>query len=139
MQPLEAAELKAFIVALSQLDAPLPEAVQSQINAINIPADIAKLDTIAKGYPPLATFYKQAWEYLDGVTTTRSKGVDVVPASVANSLNTEIDNSSREIEDALVEFEQKVDNNKLAIMAIQILQALNPVKMAKDIITNIRS
>ncbi len=53
IKPLEALELKAFILGLSQLDAPLPENVRIQVNQINIPVDIYKLYDIAQSYPPL--------------------------------------------------------------------------------------
>jgi hypothetical protein len=139
MQPLETAKLKVFILALSRLEAPLPETVQNQINTINIPADIGKLRAIAESDPLFAASYKQVSDSFNKITRIRSKGLADVPESINNSSNIEIDNSSREIEAELVEFEQKVDNNKLAAIAMQICQAVNPVKMAKDIIKTIRS
>ncbi|WP_144051285.1 hypothetical protein [Calothrix sp. PCC 7507] len=137
MQPIEASELKAFILGLYQLDAPLPDDIQAQLKTIKIPADIGKLDAIAHSYPPLAKSYKQVWDALSAIAQTRSKGIDSIPELVSNPLNTEIDNSSREVEEALVEFDQQVDHNKLTEIARQIVQALNPVKTARDIIQTI--
>ncbi|MDZ7956911.1 MAG: hypothetical protein RMY34_03220 [Aulosira sp. DedQUE10] len=139
MQPLEASELKAFILALSQLDAPLPDNVQAKVNTITIPGDISKLNAIATTYPPLATAYDRVWEHLDAIAKVRSKGVDSTPEYVPQSLNTEIDNSSRDVEAALVKLEQKVDHNKLAALSSQIFQALNSVKTAKDVIQTLLS
>jgi hypothetical protein len=134
MQPIEASELKAFILGLYQLDAPLPDDIQARLKTINIPRDIGKLDAIANSYPPLAKSYKQVGDALNAIAQTRSKGIDSIPESLPNPLNTEIDNSSREVEQALVEFDQKVDHNKLTEISHQIVQALNPVETARDII-----
>jgi hypothetical protein len=139
MQPLEASELKAFILALSQLNAPLPDNVQAKVHKIKIPGDIDKLNAIASSYPPLATAYDRIWDNLDAIAKVRSKGVDSTPEYVPPSLNTEIDNSSREVEAALVKLDQEVDHNKLAVLSQQILQAVNSVKTAKDVIQTLLS
>ncbi len=137
MQPIEVSFLKAFILALYHLDAPLPDAVQAQINTINIPDDIRELDAIAKKHTPLATSYEQVWKSLNAIASIRSKGIDSLPQPLPNSLDTEIDNSSRKVEDALIVFDQKVDSNQLADISRQIFQALNSVKTARDIIQTI--
>ncbi len=137
MQPIEVSELKAFILALYDLDAPLPDTVQAQINTINIPDDIGKLDAIANSYPPLATSYKQVRKSLDAIAAIRSKGIDSLPQPLGDSQGTEIDNSSRKVKDALIVFDQKVDSNQLADISPQIFQALNSVKTARDIIQTI--
>lgn len=139
MQPIEVSELKAFILALSQLDAPLPNDVQAKVNTIKIPGDISKLYAIATSYPPLATAYNQVWDNLDAIAKVRSKGIDSIPEYVPEPLNTEIDNSSIEVAAALVQLDKKVDRNKLAILSNQIFQALNSVKTAKDVISTILS
>jgi hypothetical protein len=139
MQPIEASELKAFILALSQLDAPLPDHVQAKVNTITIPGDISKLYAIATSYPPLATAYDQVWEHLDAIAKVRSKGLGSTPEYSPEPLNTEIDNSSIKVEAALVKLDQKVDHNKLAVLSSQILQALNSVKTAKDVIQTLFS
>ncbi|BAY49355.1 hypothetical protein SAMD00079811_69840 [Scytonema sp. HK-05] len=151
MNPIEASDLKAFVLALYQLNAPLPDEVQTQVNQINIPADIGKLYEIAMSYPPLAKSYNQVQKLLDGMAEYRSKGVDVLPQPEPEQRNTEIDNSTVEIipelvefenkvdKAKLVEFENKVDSNKLTEIARQITQALNSVSSAKDVIQTILS
>ena len=139
MQPLEASELKAFILALSLLDAPLPDNVQAKVNKITIPQDLNKLYAIACLHPPFATAYEQVWEHLDAIAKVRSKGIDSIPEYVPESLNTEIDNSSIDIEAALVKLEQESDRNKLVVLYSQILRSLNSVKTAKDVIQTILS
>lgn len=131
MQPLEAFTLKAFLVALSQLDAPLPDEVQARVNQIRIPADIGKLDAIARNYPPLAQPYKEVRQHLRAIAKERSKGREALPEPEPEELNTEIDNSTREIGEVLVEFDKKVDDNKLTVIARNVFNALNPVQSAK--------
>ncbi|WP_238360995.1 hypothetical protein [Iningainema tapete] len=137
MHPLEASELKAFILALSRLKAPLPADVQARVNQINIPADIGKLYDVAMSYPPLAKSYEQVCEYLDTIIKQRSKGVDFLPEPEPEEFNTEIDNSAVEIIQVLVEFDKKFDNNKLTEIARKITKALNSVSSARDVIQTI--
>ena len=137
MQPIEASVLKAFIFAIYQLDTPLPDTVQEQIREINLPQDISKLKSIADSYPPLAASYKQVRERINTMSKYRSKGGKDLPKYEPEPENTEIENVAREIEDELVKFDQEVDPNKLLLLSRQILQALNPVKAAKDVIQTI--
>lgn len=139
MQPIAASELKAFIFALYQLDSPLPDDIQAQLQTINIPGDIDQLYAIAISHPPLKAAYARVYDNIDAIAKFRSKGVENLPQYQSDSINTEIDNASREIEDRLVKFDQKVDQNKLAVIAQQIFQALNPVKTAKEVIHTILS
>lgn len=143
MKPTQVSEVKAFLFALYQLqlDSPLPESVQSQINQINIniSTDIDKLCSIASSYSPLAEFYEQVLDVLDTRAETRNKGVDEIPEYEPEPFNTETENGSSEIEPTLLEFEQKVDNNKLTKIMAQVTQALDPVKTAKDVIKKILS
>jgi hypothetical protein len=126
MQPIEASELKAFFFALCQLDAPLPEAVQAQVNTIKIPADIGKLYDIAMSYPPLATPYENALESLDAITKIRSKGP--LPAKI----NQAAEQQSTEINNILVAIDEQVDDEELTQIATQTLQAADSVSAAKD-------
>lgn len=142
MKPTQVSEVKAFLFALYQLDdSPLPESVQSEINQIdiNISTDINKLYSIASSHPPLAEFYEQVLDVLDTRAETRNKGVDEIPEYKPEQSNTETENFSSVIEPTLLEFEQKVDNNKLTKIMAQVTQALDPVKTAKDIIQTILS
>ena len=134
MNPIEASELKTFIFALYQLKTPIPDEVQKLVNQTDVPADIGKLYDIAISYPPLAESYKQVQELLDGMAEYRSKGVDTIPQFEPEERNTEIENVSVEIVPALVEFEKKIDHNKLTEIARQITKARNSVQSAKEII-----
>ncbi|MDF5727799.1 MAG: hypothetical protein PUP92_07110 [Rhizonema sp. PD38] len=111
--------------------------MQILVNQTDIPADIGKLYDIAISYPPLAESYKQVQELLDGMAEYRSKGVDTIPQFEPEKRNTEIENVSVEIKPALVEFEKKIDHNKLTEFARQITKARNSVQSAKDIIKTI--
>ncbi|ABA23113.1 hypothetical protein Ava_3506 [Trichormus variabilis ATCC 29413] len=139
MKPLEVSELKAFIFALYQLDSPLPSHIQAQLQTINIPGDIEQLYAIAISHPPLKAAYDQIYDNIDAIAQLRSKGVESLPQYKPDSTNTEIDNASREIEEQLVKFDRKVDQNKLAVIAQQVFQALNPIKTAKEVINTIFS
>ncbi len=139
MQPIAAAELKAFILALYQLDSPLPAHIQVKLKTINIPEDINQLYAIAISHPPLEAAYARVYDNVDAIAKFRSKGIESLPQYKPDSINTEIDNASREIEDQLVKFDQEVNQNKLAVIAQQIFQALNPVKTAKEVIHTILS
>jgi hypothetical protein len=129
MQPLEASELKAFVFALYQLDAPLPDAVQAQVNNINIPADIDKLYDIAMSYPPLATSYAQVHESLDAKSKIRSKGP--LPAKI----NHAAEQQSTEINNILVAVDEQLEDEKLTEISQPIFNAADSVSKAKDVWT----
>lgn len=136
MTPLETFTLKAFLVALSQLDAPLPAEVQTQVKQIRIPEDIDKLDAIARDYPPLAESYNKVRKALRAIAKEHNKGNDFLPDPEPEESNIEIDNSTREIGEPLLEFDKQVDD-KLTEIARKIIKAPNPVQSAKDIIMSI--
>jgi hypothetical protein len=127
MQPLEASELKAFLFALYQLDAPLPDAVQGEVNKINIPADIDKLYDIAMSYPPLATYYEQVHESLNANTKIRSRGP--LPAKI----NHAAEQQSTEINNIIVAIDEQLEDEKLTEISQPIFKAADSVSQAKDI------
>ncbi|MGD1912711.1 MAG: hypothetical protein ACFB2X_18250 [Rivularia sp. (in: cyanobacteria)] len=133
VKPLEALELKAFILGLSQLDATIPENIRMQVNQINIPVDIYKLYDIANSYPPLSASYTKILNCSHAIAKYRSKGLDSIPQFKPEEENTEIDNFVTEYMSELVEFESKVDNNKLIEIARKVLKAVNPVQAAKNV------
>jgi hypothetical protein len=137
--PTQVSEVKAFLFALYKLDSPLPESVQSEINQINISTDIDKLYNIANSHPPLKELYEQVLDILDTRAEVRSKGIDEIPEYKPEPFNTETENVSRAIEPALVEFDQKVDNNKLIKIMAQVTKALDSAKTAKNVIQTILS
>ncbi|BCL34115.1 hypothetical protein [Nostoc sp. MS1] len=124
MTPIEAFELKVFILSLYQLNSPLPDDIQAKLNTINLPGDIEELAEIAKSYPPLKTTYYQVYDKIAAMSKYRSKGIESSPKYEPEQENTEIENVSREIEDELVKFDQEVDQNKLLLLFRQILQDL---------------
>ncbi|MEH2459518.1 hypothetical protein [Nostoc sp.] len=125
MQPLEAYNLKAFVFALSYLDAPLPDDLQTEVNQVNIRDDIGKLDAIARNYPPLTEHYQTARQNLKQEAEIRSKGP--LPAKInqpAEQQNTEINN-------ILVAIDE-LDDQNLTEIAEPILKASDSVTVAKD-------
>lgn len=140
MKPTDISELRVFIFALSRLDTPLPDEIQKQINQTNIPSDVPRLYDIAMNYPPLASIYKPIQESLDEILEIRSKGIDCIPQPQPENLNAEIENVSADIKPYLVNFEQKVDANKLVELAKNILtKATNSVAAAKNVLKDILS
>jgi len=131
MQPLEASELKAFLFALYQLDAPLPDAVQAQVNNINIPADIDKLYNIAMSYPPLKTSYEQVHQSLDANSKIRSKG------PLGAKINHAAEQQSTEINNILVAIDEQVEDEKLTEISQPIFNAADSVSKSKEIWTKI--
>ena len=104
MQPLEAFNLKAFVFALSYLDAPLPDDVQTQVNQVKIPDDIGKLDAIARNYPPLAQHCETVRQKLKQKAEIVSKGP--LPAEInqaAEQQSTDINNILVPIDEQLIE------------------------------------
>ncbi len=69
----------------------------------------------------------------DAIAKYRTKGLDSIPQFKPEEDNTEIDNSVTENVPELVEFDSKVDNNKLIEIARKVLKAVNPVQAAKNI------
>ncbi len=121
MQPLEAFNLKAFVFALSYLDAPLPDDVQTQVNQVKIPDDIGQLDAIARNYPPLAEHYQAVRQNLAQKTQIRSKGPLPAPINqTAEQQNTEINN-------ILVAIDEQMDEQQLTEIATKTLQSANSV------------
>jgi hypothetical protein len=75
MKQTDEITLKAFLIALEQLDEPLPEAVQAQLQEIaeNIDNNLGKLDAIAENNPKLDRLYQEVRESLQNEYTTRNK------------------------------------------------------------------
>jgi len=117
MNPTQTSELKAFVFSLSQLDASLPNDVQTKINQVNIPVDVDKLHDIAISYSPLASTYKKVLKLLDDMAEYRSKGD--IPQYNPDKRNSDIDNDLVKIEAELVDFGEIVnDNKKLTEIAV---------------------
>lgn len=100
MNPTDTITLTAFLVALTQLDSPLPDEVQTQLNNLdtdNLASNIGKLNAIAETYPELDEHYQNAREILQQAVGDRNKG----PIPNVNHLKerelTEIQNLVREV------------------------------------------
>lgn len=77
MNPTDTITLTAFLVALTQLDSPLPDGVQTQLNNLdtdNLASNIGKLNAIAETYPELDEHYQNAREILQETVGDRNKG-----------------------------------------------------------------
>jgi hypothetical protein len=72
--PLASITLDSFLVALAQLNEPLPSDLQQQLNAMSDAPDPDKLDAIAENYPPLNELYEEAREIFQDYDSERSKG-----------------------------------------------------------------
>jgi hypothetical protein len=75
LTPLDTITLDAFLLALGQLDEPLPAALQERIQAIghDLPNQVGHLDALAMNYPPLADRYSQARQDIQSASQTRKQ------------------------------------------------------------------
>ncbi|MGJ5633096.1 hypothetical protein [Nostoc sp. CALU 1950] len=83
MKPNNIITLTAFLTALTQLDEPLPENIQTQLNDISKtlkdnPDNIGNLDAIAESYPPLDKVYQIELIRIEK-TGERTKGLRPLP------------------------------------------------------------
>ncbi|MEH1968610.1 hypothetical protein [Nostoc sp.] len=83
MKPNNIITLTAFLTALTQLDEPLPDNIQTQLNDISKalianPDNIGNLDAIAESYPPLDKVYQIELTRIEK-TAERTKGLPPLP------------------------------------------------------------
>lgn len=114
MNSLDAITLKAFLVALTQLEGSLSAELQIELNAIGkkFPSGVSRLHALAKRLAPLEQAYKKTRRILqaDSGERLRYAGVDV--------------------EDASQSYEKEVQG-----LAVRILNASDSVALAKEIAT----
>ena len=85
--PLATIIRDAFLVALAQLDSPLPPDLQRQLNEMSDRPDADKLDAIAENYPPLHQRYLEAYGIFQDYDSERSRGpIPAKPDEKAESL-----------------------------------------------------
>ncbi|NEQ88172.1 MAG: hypothetical protein F6K26_51990, partial [Moorea sp. SIO2I5] len=85
--PLATITRDAFLVALAQLDSPLPPDLQRQLNEMSDQPDTDKLNAIAKNYPPLHQRYLEAREVFQGYDSESRRGpIPAKPDEKAESL-----------------------------------------------------
>lgn len=114
MKSLDAITLKAFLVALTQLEGSLSAELQSELNAIGrqFPYGVARLHALAKLLAPLDQAYKKTRRILQADTGERLRfaGLDV--------------------KDTVQSYEEEVQG-----LAIKVLNASDSVALAKEIAT----
>ena len=93
MRQADEITLKAFLIALEQLEEPLSEAEQTELKEIadNIDNNLEKLDAIAKNNPKLDKLYQEISSSLQNTYTKRNKSsaitIDKTPKHLAFSHN----------------------------------------------------
>jgi len=87
--------LKAFLIALTQLDAPLPKQQQTRLQEIaeNVVENLGKLDAIAESYPQLETLYQKAGIALHDNARERNKAGFPKIDHIAEQQSTETSNA----------------------------------------------
>lgn len=100
MTPLQINSLLAFLSALSQLDEPLPDAIQNQLNEIakalsDNPNQLINVDIIAEAYPKLDSLYQREKTALDNAAAQRNKGLP--PEPLPTQPNSEITNLAKDV------------------------------------------
>lgn len=112
MNPTDTITLTAFLAALTQLDSPLPDEIQTQLKnfAEDTTPNFGKLNAIAKKYPELNEHYQNAREILQLPISERSKG----PLPNVNHLK------EREI-------------TEIANIAVEVAKSPEPINTAKYI------
>jgi hypothetical protein len=89
MKQADEITLKAFLIALEQLEEPLPEAEQTELKEIaeNINNNLGKLDAIAENNPKLDKLYQEIRSSLQNEYTKRNKSsviaIDRTPEHLA--------------------------------------------------------
>ncbi|QMS88264.1 hypothetical protein HUN01_11910 [Nostoc edaphicum CCNP1411] len=84
MKPNNIITLTVFLTALKQLDEPLPENIQTQLNDISKglitdPDSIGNLDTIAESYPPLDKIYQIEFARIEENSSECNRGGSPLP------------------------------------------------------------
>ena len=128
MKPSERTIITAFLAALAQLDAPLPENVKEKLQAISkdLANQIDQLHDLAISNPQLEQLYQTARQALLNPATTRNKGSRPIVNATAENRTTEIPNTSVAIEDQeLLATITKVFNDPEPVKAAQSLDVIN--------------
>jgi len=112
MESLDAITLKAFLVALTQLEDSLPVELQSKINAIGkeFPTGVSGLHVLAKGLAPLEQAYKKTRRILQADAGERFRYVE-----------SDVEETTRS------------DDEEVQGLAIKVLNASDSVTLAKEI------
>ncbi|NER25920.1 MAG: hypothetical protein F6J96_35555 [Symploca sp. SIO1C2] len=111
MESLDAITLKAFLVALTQLEDSLPAELQREINAIGkeFPTGVSSLHVLAKGLAPLEQAYKKTRRILQA------------------------DGERFRYVESDVEETTRSDEEEVQGLAIKVLNASDSVTLAKEI------
>ena len=131
MKETEAITLKAFLIALTQLDTPLPETQQTRLQEIaeNVVANLGKLDAIAQSYPPLDKLYQEAARPSHDNARERNKAglpkidhaAEQQSTETSNAIVVKIENMDEQ------ELIKNMDEQQLADTAKKVFTSPNPV------------
>jgi hypothetical protein len=123
--------LKAFLIALTQLDAPLPKQQQTRLQEIaeNVVANLGKLDAIIESYPPLNKLYLEASKPFQDNARERTKAGFPKIDHAAEQQSTETSNAIvANIEDMDKQQSiQNMDEQQLINTANKVFASENPV------------
>ena len=148
MDDQQAVTLKAFLAALANQSAPLPDEIQKRLNKIDTNNDqyITDLDELARQEDlTLKEPYLTARKLLDS-PQVRNKGLDFTPNASAEKQNPEsgaIDNTSQlhnstPLNELLPKLE-KTDDKDLSKITKSVLESANSVEAAPWFIFNLPS
>lgn len=124
MKPAAKITLKAFLVALSQQNTPLPEAQTTELHQISkaLSDRIAQLDTLAKSDFTFNEYYQKNRQTLLNPAAIQKQGPKP-------NVNLAAENRAQEIENISVD----LTDDKLLEIAEKVLNAPDPVNTAKGI------
>ena len=119
MKDSEALILKAFLAALCQQRAPLPEQVQAKLGEItqSLNTKIMDLHNLAISTPSLENLYKNSRLWLTSTTAERAKGLKFLPAD-----NHE-DEDDEEIANVIRDTRSSIEQMKQVLAAPDSVQA----------------
>lgn len=126
MKNADVITLRSFLIALAQLDSPLPQEQQEKLNAIapNIMANLGKLDAIAESYPPLDKLYQEAGMPEHDHARKRNK-------ADLPTINYAAEQQSTETSNTLVAKIENLEEDKLQELATKVLENnLSPAQIA---------
>lgn len=132
---------QAFIVALYQQTEPLPADVQSEFNKTDETCTINDILRLTKLHPPLLAAYQKNRVWLKNHSSQRSKGPrQNAESEINNTTNTEIDNTSSDINDLpnlpelLDKIDSKIEPRGWKKLLRKILKAKDSVQASRDTI-----
>ncbi len=121
MKETDKITIRAFLIALSELDSPLPKEQQTRLQEIaeNVAANLGKLDGIIESYPPLDALYQKARTPLHDHSRERSKAdLPIIDQAV--------EQQSTETSNTLVVQLENMEEKQLIETAKKVFPSANP-------------